>query len=133
MLSNPKYPNLELIEYKFKQHLNANEDWKEKFNKLKEKSEFPRLLQPEFDVIVFSQIWGSTCTAFDVCKDGTPTMDGQSMTKAYTVVIKETLTDTFGVFVDDKPCYVVDNATEEFYKDLSERNMKSLSMARKSY
>lgn len=133
MLSNPKYPNLELIEYKFKQHLNECEEWKNKIKEIKAKSDFPQLLSPDFDVIVFSQIWGSTCTAFDVCEDGTATMAGQAMTRAYTVVIKETLTDTFGVFIDDKPCYVVDNATDEFYKDLSERNMKSLSMARKSY
>lgn len=43
------------------------------------------------------------------------------------------LTDTFGVFVDDKPCYVVDNATDEFYKDLNERNLKSLSQAFNCY
>ena len=133
MLNNPKYPNLELIEYKFKQYLNENKEWKEKVKKIKEKSEFPQFLQPDFDVIVFSQIWGSTYTAFDICKDGSPAMGGQAMTRAYTVVIKETLTNTFGVFVDDKPCYVVDNATDEFYKDLSERNVKSLSMARKNY
>lgn len=30
MLNNPKYPNLELIEYKFKQYLNENKEWKEK-------------------------------------------------------------------------------------------------------
>lgn len=133
MLSNPKYPNLELIEYIFKQYLNANEDWKEKIKELREKSEFPRFLHPDFDVTVFSQVWGSTCTAFDVCEDGSAAIGGQAMTKAYTVVIKETLTETYGVFVDGRPCYVVDNATEEFYKDLSERTMKSLSMARKSY
>ena len=131
MIGNPKYPNLELIEYKFKQYLYTDDEWKEKVKKLKEGSKFPRFLQLDFDVNVFSQTWGSTNTAFDICKDGSPAIGGSAMTKAYTVVIREDLTETYGVFVDEKLCYVVSNATEEFYKDLSERSMESLSTARK--
>lgn len=130
MLGNPKYPNLELMEYQFKQLLNADKDWKEKIEKQKEKNKHVFL---DFDVIVFSQIWGSTNTAFDICKDGSPTVGGSAMTKAYTVVIKETLTETYGVFIDNRPCYTVSNPTDEFYKDLSERKMKSLSRAKGSY
>lgn len=132
-MGNPTYPNLELIEYQFKALLEKSEDWRNKVDEKKKKGEFPQFLQPSFDVIVFSQIWGSACTAFDLCKDGTASISGQSMTKEYTVVIKETLTDTYGIFVGGKPCYMVDNPKDEFYKDLSTRNMKSLSQAKKFY
>lgn len=130
MLSNQKYPNLELIEYQFKQELSKNKEWQDKVVDMKKQNKY---LSVDFDVIVFSQIWGSTNTAFDVCEDGTPTIVGQAMTRAYTVVIKETLTETYGIFVDSKPCYMVDNANDEFYNDLAERNLKSLSQARKCY
>lgn len=130
MFSNPKYPNLELIEYQFKQELSKNKEWKDKVSEMKKQDKY---LSVDFDVIVFSQIWGSTITAFDVHEDGTPTLGGQAMTKAYTVVIKETLTETYGIFVDGKPCYLVNNANDAFYSDLSKRNLKSLSQAKKCY
>lgn len=130
MLSNPKYPNLELMEYQFKQVLSTDKNWKEKVSKLKEKNKY---LCIDFDIIVFSQIWGSTNTAFDVCKNGMPVIGGQAMTRAYTVVIKESMTGIYGVFIDNTLCYIVNNATDEFYKDLSERNMKSFSEASRFY
>ena len=129
-LYNVKYPNLELIEYKFRQILNDDEEWKKKVMEAREKN---RYICPDYEAIVFPQVWGSTNTAFDVCEDGSPVIGGCAMTKAYTVVVKETLTETYGVFVDDKACYIVDNPSNEFYKDLSERNMKSLSEAKKAY
>nr|DAK01111.1 MAG TPA: hypothetical protein [Caudoviricetes sp.] len=130
MSYNVKYPNLELLVYQFKQMLNQDEKWVEKIKEIKKKNPYTF---PEFDIIVFPQIWGSTSTAFDICEDGSPAIGGCAMTKAYTVVIEETLTETYGVFVDDKPCYMVDNPSDEFYRNLSERNMKSLSAAKKSY
>lgn len=129
-LYNAKYPNLELIEYKFRQILNNDEEWKKKVEEAWEKN---RYIYPDYEVIVFPQVWGSTNTAFDVCEDGSPEIGGCAMTKAYTVVVKETLTETYGVFVDDKACYIVDNPSNEFYKDLSEHNIKSRSEAKKAY
>ena len=129
-LYNVKYPNLELLIYQFKQMLEQDEKWVERIKESKKKNPY---MFPEFDVIVFPQLWGSTSTAFDICKDGSPAIGGCAMTKAYTVVIEETLTETYGVFVDNKPCYMVDNPSDEFYQNLSERNMKSLSAAKKSY
>ncbi len=133
MSSNPKYPNLELMQYQFMQRLKGNEAWKKKIKEIRESGDFPRDVLPDFDVEVFSQVWGSACMAFDEYWDGSPVMAGQAMAKAYTVVIEEALTKTYGVFVDDTFCYMVDNPSKEFFKDLSERNMKSLSVARKSY
>lgn len=129
-LYNVKYPNLELIEYKFRQILNGDEEWKKKVKEVREKN---RYIYPDYEAIVFPQVWGSTSTAFDVCEDGSPAIGGCAMTKAYTVVVKETLTETYGVFVDDKACYIVDNPSNEFYKDLSEHNIKSRSEAKKAY
>lgn len=129
-MMNPKYPNLELIEYKFLQLLNQDEAWK---NKVKELREQNRFLRPEFLVTVFSQIWGSTCTAFDVMPDGSPAIGGCAMTREYTTVIEETLTKTYGVFIGDRLCYMVKDASDAFYEDLAERNMASLSMAGKRY
>lgn len=127
---NPEYPNLGLIEYMFWLQLNNDEEYKKKVKGLRDKNPYVR---PDIDVVVFSQIWGSTCTAFDVCEDGSPALGGQAMTRAYTTVIKETLTGTYGVFIDNRPCYLVTNPTDEFYADLSERNMASLSVAKKRY
>lgn len=125
-----EYPNLELMEYMFKQTLASDDEWKKKFEEIKKERKYALL---EIDVKVFPQIWGSTCTAFDVMKDGSPTMGGCAMTKAYTAVFHEHLTDTYVVFVDGKPCYKVDNAPPVFYEDLESCKMKSLSAANKYY
>lgn len=129
-LLNPKYPNLELIEYKFLQMLNQSENWKQK---VRNKQAENRYIKPEFSVIVFSQMWGSTCTAFDVMPDGSPAIGGMAMTREYTTVIEETLTGTYGVFIGDRPCYMVTDASDAFFTDLADRNMASLSEAGKRY
>lgn len=129
-LMNPKYPNLELIEYKFMQMLTNDEEWKKRVEELKKQNCY---LRPDFSVTVFSQMWGSTCTAFDVMPDGSPAIGGCAMTREYTTVIEETLTNTFGVFIGDRPCYKVSDAPDEFYADLAEKNMASLSVAKKRY
>lgn len=125
-----EYPNLELIEYKFRVHLNQNDEWKEKFNSAKAKERF---LRANFSVQVFKQTWGSTATAWDVMPDGSPAIAGCAMTDAYTTVIHEGVTDSYGVFIGNEPCYVVFDATEEFYADLKNQRMKSLSWAKKCY
>lgn len=124
------YPNLELIEYVFRQNLLQDEIWTAKLEKIREKNKY---VHAEFDIQVFSQVWGNTCTAFDVMPDGSPAIGGCAMTSAYTVVIRECTTDTYGVFVDGKPCYVVFDASEVFYVDLKNRNMASLSRAKREY
>lgn len=131
---NTKYPNLELMEYKFRQILNKNEKWISKIRAYKEKNpSTARYVLPEFDITVFSQVWGSTITAYDVCPDGSPAIGGCAMTKAYTVVIEEKLTRTFGVFVDDQFCYIVLDPSDAFYEDLKNHDIASISRAKKSY
>lgn len=129
-MMNCKYPNLELIEYKTKQGLSADEEFKNFLNETRSKNKHVFV---EFEAIVFPQIWGSTCTGFDVAKDGSPALGGCAMTKEYTTVMHELLSDSYVVFFGDRPCYKVTNANDEFYEDLKHRNMASLSEAKKRY
>lgn len=89
---NPSYPNIELLEYKAKQFL-VND--KEIIDKVNEKRKENRYAGVYFEAIVFPQMWGSTCTGFDIMEDGSPAMGGCAMTKEYTTVIHELLTDTY--------------------------------------
>lgn len=117
------YPNLELIEYKVKQLLAADEEFMSKLGKKR----------TEFDMIVFPQIWGNTCTGFDVCSDGSPAVGGCAMTKEYTTVVHEITTATYIVCFGNQPCYKVTDPTDDFFSDLSARRMASLSESQKRY
>lgn len=125
------YPNLELMEYKAFITFKNNKELSKKFEEAKEK----RGIFAGYDFVaeVFTQMWGSTHTAFDICEDGTPTLGGCAMTEAYTVVIHERLTDTYFVFIDNKLCYYVENASQTFLNDLKEHSIKPLSEAKKVY
>lgn len=135
---NPKLPNLELLEYQFKHILIKDPEWNKMFEeKLANTRDFinfdHKYFCINFDIEVFPQIWGSTTTAFDITKNGYPTIGGQAMTKAYTTVIKENFTEVYGVFVDNKLCYIATNPTEKFYEDLKNKNMQSLKYAKELY
>lgn len=127
---NPTYPNLELLEYKALECLNHKKEFLQKITEIRETNKWAR---PYFDVIVFSQTWGSTCTGFDIMEDGYPTIGGSAMTKEYTSVFHELVTDTYVVFFGNRPCYAVDNPTENFFQDLKNHNLASLSEAKKKY
>lgn len=127
----PSYPNLELMEFKSFLAFKNNKELSKKFEEAKEKH--GRFADFGFEAEVFLQMWGSTCTAFDIYEDGSPAIGGCAMTEAYTVVIHERLTDIYFVFVNDRLCYYVENANQTFLDDLKERNIKSLSEAKKSY
>ena len=115
-LTKSEYPNLELLEYKA--FLALGKENKDVYT---------------FEADVFQQWWGCSCTAFDIMPDGSPTIGCSAMTPAYTVVMHEVHTDTYVVFVDNRLCYIVENANEEFHEDLVNRNMASLSEAKKIY
>lgn len=127
---NPRYPNLELIEYKFSQELNAEPQYRKRAEKHKAQHKF---FHPHFTVQVFPQIWGSTCTGFDMTDNGHATIGGCAMTEEYTTVIHESVTDIYGVFFGSLPCYIVDNPTQDFFEDLHNRQMASKSEARERY
>lgn len=127
-----EYPNLELIEYIFKQ---------------KAHEQFPDLLQgvrfPKFTADVFLQTWPNTATGFD--KPGT--VSGQAFTEAYTTVMKMTWyvrnedgkyhinesDPIYAVFFGNRPAYVVFRPTEQFFKDLNRKNMASVMDSKRVY
>ena len=134
-----KIPNLELLEYQFKHILSGDTEWNKKLEE-KKQANTRNILNSNykyfclsFDIEVFPQIWGSTTTAFDITKEGHPTIGGQMLTKAYTTVIKENFTETYGVFVDNKLCYIVTEPTEKFYEDLRNKSMQTLKNAKELY
>ena len=129
-MMNPRYPNLELIDYKAKELFFRDEELKNKFMELKSKRKYTYI---DMEAIVFPQVWGSTCTGFDVMPDGSAAIGGCAMTKEYTTVIHENTTDVYFVFFGDKPCYMVSNANEKFYENLNNRQMASLSESKKLY
>lgn len=118
-------PNLELLLYKAQMLLTSDKEF------ARRRTEKPCPL--DFNVIVFPQIWGSTCTGFDILPDGRPVVSESAMTKEYTTIIHETTTDCYCVFFGERPCYKVTDANKNFYKDLDKRNMASLSEAKKRY
>lgn len=125
-----RVPNLELVLYKAQQLL-AND--KEFVQTLAELKEHGKNFYIDFDMEVFSQMWGNTSTGFDVTETGEPTIGGCAMTEEYTVVIHERTSDCYCVFFGEQPCYKVTNANEDFLNDLRNHNMASLSEAKKRY
>lgn len=95
---NAGYPNLELLEYKARVALSSDEEF---LKTIEEKRKNDKYVYVEMEAIVFPQIWGSTCTGFDVSKDGSPAIGGCAMTKEYTTVFHELLTDTYIIFFGD--------------------------------
>lgn len=110
-------PNLELIDYKATLYI---------------KKENPSLL-PEFDIITFPQIWGSTCGGNDITAGGEPAIAGCAMTKEYTTVLHELNSNMYFVFFGNNPCYLVENANENFLKDLKDRTIAAHSIAKERY
>lgn len=118
-----RLPNLELLMYKAGMYLEYDEEYTQKS---KGKS-------LNFTIETFPQIWGSTCTGFDITEDGKATIGGCAMTTEYTTVVHEESTNFYLVFFGDRPCYAVYNPTKEFYEDLKERNLVSLSKSKERY
>lgn len=125
---HPTFPNLELLAYIAEQTLNTK--FSDKVKKFKETN---RYFYPAFQSIVFPQTWSNTATAFDVTASGAPTIAGQALTTAYTVVMHEPVMDLYMVFVDNRLCYAVDEPNEKFLSDLNQHNLLCLSKALKEY
>ena len=127
---NARYPNLELLEYKARVALSKDEEFLKNFEAKRKDNKY---VYSEIDAVVFPQIWGSTCTGFDVTEDGSPTLGGCAMTKEYTTVLHELATDIYIIFFGEKMCYKVTNANVEFFEALKKRHMASLSEAKRRY
>lgn len=130
MSLNPKYPNLELIEYKAKLALSKDAIFDQR---IKDKKEKLKHIYHEFEIEVFPQMWGSTCTGIDIDEFNNPVIAGCAMTKEYTTVVHEIVTDMYIVFFGNCPSYIVYDPKEVFYEDLKNRNMASKSEAIQKY
>lgn len=120
-------PNLELLRFKASLYFQQDEEFLLKARNLKKYETL------DFEVETFPQLWGNTCTGFDITEDGKATVGGCAMTTEYTTVVHEKRTDFYFVFFGDRPCYAVRNPTKEFYEDLKERHLASLSESKERY
>ena len=127
---NPTYPNLELLEFKARLLLEKDNFYTEKVKSKREENKYASV---SFEAIVFPQVWGSTCLGIDKDEHGGDIISGCAMTKAYTSVFHETLTDTYVVFFGNRAAYRVSDAPKQFYEDLKNRQMAPLSRAMKEY
>lgn len=118
-----RLPNLELLMYKASIYLDYDEEFVQKAK--------GKLLH--FTIETFPQLWGSTCTGFDVTEGGKATIGGSAMTTEYTTVVREESTETYVIFFGDRVCYAVHSPTKEFYDDLKERHLVSLSKSKERY
>jgi hypothetical protein len=69
----------------------------------------------------------------DVAADGSPAIGSSAMTKEYTTILPETLTEIYVVCFGDRPCYKVTNPSDDFINDMREHRMVSLSEAKGRY
>lgn len=126
-------PNLELIMYIARTNVMASPEWKAKFENYKrewhEQNPDARwVIFPEFVIdSVFLQMWGSTALGFD------GNIGGCAMTEAYTTVVHERTTDTYAVFFDGVPCYMVYDPNEVFLEDLKNHMLAGKTRAARDY
>ena len=124
-----KLPNLDLLMYKAMLYFQQDKEFLEKRDELKSRNH----RDVTFGLETFPQTWGSTCTGFDVTEDGKATIGGSAMTEEYTTVVHVRGINSHLVFFGDRICYAVHNPTKDFYDDLMNRNLASLSEAKKRY
>ena len=118
-----EYPNMMLIEYKFRDICRMFA--KDNPEKIRDKDwEKHHGIEME----VFLQVFPDTATIFE--NGG---MSGQAFTKEYITVCHETCNDLWGVFGTNSLAYFVYEADEEFYEDLRNRSMKTKKDALSAY
>lgn len=124
-----RLPNLDLLMYKAMLYFQQDKEFFEKRDELKSRNH----RNVTFDLETFPQTWGSTCTGFDITESGEAVIAGCAMTKEYTTVVRASRINSYVVFFGDRICYAVHNPTKEFHDDLMNRNLASLSEAKKRY
>ena len=124
-----KLPNLELLMFKAIELIKQDEEFCKKYDEL-QKYGYKCL---DFKIETFPQMWGNTCTGFDITEDGRDVFGGSALTTEYTTVVHEENTNSYLVFFGDRACYAVHNPTEAFYEDLRDRHLASLSKSKERY
>lgn len=103
-----EYPNLQLLEYIFRQTVRERIELKEPYF-------------PDIDAFVFPQVWPNTGGGF--AEPGC--CYGQAMTKEYTSVLFDMTNNFAMVSFGNKPAYAIHNPNQEFVDDFNKKNMKS--------
>ena len=73
--------------------------------------------QPEFEMNMFLQIWGSTALGFSG-------IGGQAMTSAYTTVVTDAYSGWCGVFFGNTLAYKIKDPNKKFYEDIHANQMR---------
>ena len=128
-----KYPNLELIEYKFKQ-----------FVLVRCADILKNACFMKFRADTFLQTWADTATGFNLKKG----FAGQAFTDEYTTVMEmrwcvyeeddkrkwhDSRNVIYGVFFGNKLAYLSINPKEQFFEDLKNRRMLAWREAMETY
>ena len=115
------YPNLELIDYQFKEL--CNEFLEKNPEKVKNKKRF------EIEANMFLQTFPNTATLFE-----TPhSCSGQSFTSIYVTVFHEKNNELWGIFGDNRFAYMVYEPSEDFFSDLANHSIVCLGKAASRY
>lgn len=127
----PNYPNLELLEYQARHILAASEYFQSKLEEIRKARPYAHLYLSAY---VFPQTWANTALGFDEMPDGSPALAGQAFTTAYTVVFHDaSISDSYIVFFGGRPCYHITEPSDRFLQDFRNRNLGTLSFAKKNY
>lgn len=99
--------------------LSIENDFKNQVN-----TRFPELVK-RYDInselLVFSQVWGSTALGFGG-------IGGQAMTSAYTTVIFDDYLNIWAVYFGERMAYMIKNPNDIFMEDVfKSRNMASVA------
>lgn len=124
-----RLPNLDLLMYKAMLYFQKDAE----FIKKRDELILQKYQAITFDIETFPQTWGSTCTGFDITEDGKAAIGGCAMTTEYTTVVQARRLKAYVIFFGDRICYAVYDPGKEFYDDLMNRNLASLSEAKKRY
>ena len=77
---------------------------------------------PEIEMYMFPQTWGSTSLGFGG-------IGGQAITTAYTVVVNDYHDGYCSVFFGNQLAYLIKNPNQAFYEDMKKGSMKPSSKA----
>ena len=113
-----QYPNLELIEYKFRQI----------YAKWIKENDIENAKRPEIELFVWPQTFPNTAGIFD--EGG---FSGQAFITMYITVCHDMIEDVYAVFGGNDFAYLVSDATERFFEDLNARKLASVSGANAMY
>lgn len=124
------YPNLELLDYKVQLYLKYDKNWFETYRKVYKQKYTFNITSIVLVAEMFKQTFPNTACLNDN-DDGV--FCGQAFTDAYITIFYEPLTNIYVVCCNNEVVYKVEEPTETFLKDLKDRKLATLSLAKEIY